>query len=45
MVGLGKDMADRFPGEFSGSHEARVIIARAIALNPKFIIADSLYQP
>lgn len=39
-VGLGADMARRFPHEFSGGQRQRVAIARALALNPNLIIAD-----
>ncbi|MCH3918528.1 MAG: ABC transporter ATP-binding protein [Spirochaetia bacterium] len=40
MCGLSMDVKDRYPGEFSGGQRQRVGIARAIALNPSFIVAD-----
>jgi microcin C transport system ATP-binding protein len=39
-VGLPEDALHRFPHEFSGGQRQRIAIARAMVLNPKFVVLD-----
>tara|TARA_B100001123_G_scaffold147546_1_gene170960 strand:- start:326 stop:1354 length:1029 start_codon:yes stop_codon:yes gene_type:complete len=39
-VGLNPYMADRFPHEFSGGQRQRIGVARALSVNPSFIVCD-----
>jgi peptide/nickel transport system ATP-binding protein len=42
LVGLGQSAIDRFPHQFSGGQAQRIVIARALAVQPKILVLDEV---
>lgn len=40
LVGLAKDAGDRYPHQFSGGQRQRIAVARALSVNPRFLVLD-----
>jgi microcin C transport system ATP-binding protein len=40
QVGLNEDLLKRYPGEVSGGEKQRIVIARIMALRPRFVVLD-----